>query len=144
MKHRFEWGSGVTRDYLTDRLEITPELDADAYTYLDDTTGQDVRRIRLGVTLAAVFEQTDGTGESATGLWLALLRQEAVEFYPDPQADASLAVSVKLDLSHKHTLMAAQRGTPSAARSLKLKSEWMQPSDSRLDAFADLAPLLTS
>ena len=143
MQHRFEWTSGgATRDYLTDRVEITPEVDGDSYTYLDDTTGQDVRRLRLSITLEAVFEQTSGTDKTPTDLWLALLRQDAVSFYPD--ASGATSFGVELDLSDGHTLYAAQRGTLRATRSLALQSEWMQPTDSRLDALAGLVPLLTS
>ena len=149
MKHRFQWtSSGTTRDYLTDQVEITPRVDGDSYTYLDDTTGQDVRRVRLLVTLEAVFEQdtasSSGTEKTPSELWLALLRGDAVDLYPDTDADASLSVSVELDLQAQHRLFAARQGTLRGTRRLQLRSEWMQPTDSRLDAFGALTPLLTS
>jgi len=58
MQFRFEWTSGgTTRDYLTDAVQVVPELDGDEYTYADWSTDTEIRRVRLLIELTALLEE---------------------------------------------------------------------------------------
>jgi len=141
MQFRFEWtSSGTTRDYLTDAVQVTPELDGDEYTYADWSTGFEIRRVRLLVEITALMEETSGNARNATEIYLDLLEGTSITFHPEPSR-TGLSIPVAPDLTHQPTLMATRLGTLQQTRTLKLKSEqWYKPGASELGAFSDFIP----
>jgi len=141
MQFRFEWTSGgTTRDYLTDRVEVTPEIDGDEYTYADWSTDFELRRVRLLIEITALLEETSGSARNATEIWTDLIRGTDITFYPEP-ARNNLSIPVAPDLTHQPTLLATRLGTLQQTRTLKMKSkQWYKPGASELDAFADFIP----
>jgi len=141
MQFRFEWTSGgTTRDYLTDAVQVLPELDGDEYTYADWSTDFELRRVRLLVEITALMEETSGNPRDATQIWLDLIRGDDIAFHPEP-ARTSLSIPVAPDLTHQPTLLATRLGTLRQTRTLKLKStQWYKPGASELDAFSAFLP----
>jgi hypothetical protein len=140
MQFRFEWtSSGTTRDYLTDAVQVTPELDGDEYTYADWSTDFELRRVRLLIEITALFEETTGSRRNATEIWVDLIRGTGISFHPEPARIAN-TIPVVPDLTHQHTLMATRLGRLQQTRTLKLKSEeWYKPSKA-FENFGDFIP----
>jgi hypothetical protein len=140
MQFRFEWtSSGTTRDYLTDAVQVTPELDGDEYTYADWSTDFELRRVRLLIEITSLLEETTGSPRNATEIWVDLIRGTEITFHPEP-ARITNTIPVVPDLTHQHTLMATRLGRLQQTRTLKLKSEeWYKPSKA-FENFGDFIP----
>lgn len=140
---RFSWGA-TDRHFMTDRVDISPKVDADEYTYRDGTVEQDVRRVRLLVTVQAIFDAVshDGTPAdpyTANELYVDMMRQSSITFQPD--VSKSLSVPVVPDLTHSPTLVVIRTGTLLQGRTLKMKSDrWYKPEHSIFDALPDFIP----
>jgi hypothetical protein len=140
MQFRFEWtSSGTTRDYLTDQVQVTPELDGDEFTYADWSTDFELRRVRLLIEITALLEETTGSPRNATEIWTDLIRGTEITFHPDP-ARRDITIPVVIDLTHQPTLMATRLGFLRQTRTLKLKSKkWYEPTDG-FEVFGDFIP----
>ena len=146
MQSKFEWtASGDVERYLTDQVSAAKQLDADEYTMLDWSTYQDVRRVRLLISVTAVFEEVSAAGapvaaasaSAPSDLYRRMLNGDGLRFYPD--AEQSTSIEVVPDLTQQHTLLAVKRGMVVRGRRLALKSKtWLAPDAQVLDDFAHL------
>lgn len=144
MQSRFTYdptGTPSARDYLTDQVSLSWEVDGDEYALLSGTVEVDVRRVRVVVEVSQVWEQMAGTDTTAGQLWLDLLKGTTVRFFPDA-TDAATYMDVLPDVRHRATMLATRLGTKQRGMTLRFVGKtWYAPADAMLAKFAALTPL---
>jgi len=137
-------GTPVDHDFYAADVRVEWELDASEYTYLNNSSEVDVRKIRPVFVVTGVLETTNSSSKTFGQILLDLLKSTTtIRFFPD-KSNSAVYSNVVPDVSHRSTLMAMKLGIINKSVELHLKqASWNDPADAILNDFAQLIPTMS-